>query len=91
MGELLIKEVVEISPGNSPPSVECHDSLVAGWTKPNCCTGCIETEGLGASSKEDTTDASKISADTCNGKGTADDTDYSGNCCACRAGETVEN
>lgn len=64
---------------------------MAGWTKPNCCAGCCETEGVGASSNDDTSDASCASTDTCNGKGLADDTDYSGNCCACLAGETVEN
>lgn len=90
-GELLICEVVESSPENSPPLEDCHDPLVAGCTKPNCLSSCEETEGLGTSSKDDTTDATKKSTDTCNGKGEADDTDYSGNCCTCLAGETVEN
>lgn len=38
LGELLIAEVVSMSPNSSPPDLECHDSLVAGWAKTNTCS-----------------------------------------------------
>lgn len=91
LGELLIKEVVEILFGNLFFSVECYDLLVVGWMKFNCCIGCIEIEGLGVLSKEDIIDVFKIFVDICNGKGIVDDIDYLGNCCVCCVGEMVEN
>lgn len=38
LGELLMAEVVEVTPKLSPPDVECHDSLLAGCAKTNTCS-----------------------------------------------------